>query len=367
MRKALLAAVVAALAVALSSGASSAGEGAAGISIKAPMLTLAGWQADSDNLRPVRGTIAINGLPVTGVRLRVDGYQLPFRSDRDGRFTYLVDATRLARHVVTVADATGGRTNGVALSRGAQRAMVSVSGSIDVAYAIHDLRVGRNSAGQPTVEGRIADASGTPPPTVVLYSYELVGHVVDSRGRPVVGARVSTRTVDRDYWTVSSATKADGSFESLFTASSGQGGNPVPMTLRVAVGDLLYSYLPREFVAFQRLQSASLEVRLPPRGYPMALPVPRSYPGAIYEGVVVGASVGGTVVRPVRVMWPDASGRFTLVLPRRFAGRTVSLWEDKLQLFSRVASRAGGSVDLRDWPSQLPQDAPRDVARAHLK
>jgi hypothetical protein len=182
-----------------------------------------------------------------------------------------------------------------------------------------------------------------------------------------VGARVSTRTVDRDYWTVSAATKADGSFESLFTASGAQGGNPVPMTVRVAVGDLLYSYLPREFVAFQRLQSASVEIRLPPRGYPMALPVPRSYPGAIYEGVVVGASVGGAVVRPVRVTWPDASGRFTLVLPRRFAGRTVSLWEDKLQLFSRVVPRAGGSVDLRDWPAQLPPDAPRDVARARLK
>jgi hypothetical protein len=202
---------------------------------------------------------------------------------------------------------------------------------------------------------------------VVLYSYELAGRVTDARGRPVVGARVSTRTVDRDYWTVSSPTNADGSFESLFTASSEQGGDPVPMTLRVSLGDLVYEYLPGEYVLFRRLRSARLDIRLPPRGYAIALPVPRAFRGASYEGVVLGAVVGGKVVRPLSVTWPDRTGRFKLVLPRSLAGQTASLWEANVRLFSGDVPHSGGPIALGGWPSALPADAPRDLVRVRLR
>jgi hypothetical protein len=109
-----------------------------------------------------------------------------------------------------------------------------------------------------------------------------------------------------------------------------------------------------------------MDLRLPPRGYAMVLPLPRSYPGAIYEGIVVGVAQGDVPVRAVSVTWPDAVGRFRLVLPRSLAGRKVSLWEAKLDLFSRAAAKPGGAIDLRDWPRALAPDAPRDLARVTL-
>lgn len=362
MRRALRAVLVAALAAGLSGGVSSARETAPVVSIAVPPLTLATWSAETDNLQLVHGKVTVGGRGAAGVRLRVDGYALPTQTDAQGAFAALIDATRLARHRVTVVGAAGTQ-----VSQGAERALAAAHGSIDVAYRIGSLRAGRTSAGEPTLEGRIANRDGVAPPGVALYSYELVGRLTDAHGKPVAGARVSTRTVDRDYWTVSSPTTADGSFRSLFTASSEQGGNPVPMTLRVSVGDLVYSYLSAEYVKFSRLRSARVDIQLPPAGYPIALPVPHSYPGAIYQGVVVGATAGGRVVRPVRMTWPDATGRFTIVLPRRLAGRTVSLWEGNLQLFSAVTPHAGGPLDLRDWPTAVPTDAPQDVARVRLR
>lgn len=341
--------------------------GTGGASITVPNLGLERWRASTDNLVPARGVIRMHGAAVSGVRVSVDGYALPTATSSSGGFTYLVDSTRLARHVVRVLDASKGQTGPSPLSSGAQAALRAARGSISVAYPITQLRTSRDSAGDEVIEGRLSDASGNPPPTVVLYSYELTGKVVDAQGRPVVGARVSTRTVDRDYWTVSSPTTSDGSFQSLFTASSEAGGNPVPMTIRVAIGDRLYEYLPTEYAYFQRLKSARVEIRLPPHGHPIALPVPRSYPGSIYQGAVVGASVGGVAVRPVRVTWPGKDGRFRLVLPRSLAGRTVSLWEGDMRLFSSVAARAGGSVDLRDWPTRLTADTPQGLAIVRLR
>ena len=63
-------------------------------------------------------------------------------------------------------------------------------------------------------------------------------------------------------------------YSSLFTASSEYYENPVPFTVRVSKGDLVYEFLSQEFVYFKRLASARLDIRLPPRGFAMALPRP---------------------------------------------------------------------------------------------
>jgi hypothetical protein len=310
--------------------------------------TVAAWRPETDNLVAAQGTVTTGGTPVPGARVNVDGYVLPRPTDAQGRFTYLVDATRMARHVVSIPSLPAARA------------------SITVAYPLRDLRVSRDSAGRPVVTGRIAHGPGAAPAATSLYSYELTGTVTDASGKPVAAARVSTRTLGRDYWTVSSPTDAQGRYESLFTASDAAGNDPVPFTVRVSKGDLVYQFLPQEVVQFQRLRSARMDLRLPPRGYAMVLPLPRSYPGAIYEGIVVGVAQGDVPVRAVSVTWPDAVGRFRLVLPRSLAGRKVSLWEAKLDLFSRAAAKPGGAIDLRDWPRALPADAPRDLARVTL-
>ena len=97
-----------------------------------------------------------------------------------------------------------------------------------------------------------------------------------------------------------------------------------------------------------------MDIQLPasPTGV-LPLPTATSYPGAIYQGLLVGASVGGHVVKPLAATWPDARGRFTIVLPSSTRGKTVRLWESSLQSFSTFPAAAGGRVDLRTWPRAL--------------
>lgn len=331
-----------------------------------PPAGLRTWEVASDNVVALTVRVTAAGAPVAGLRLSVDGYMLP-ATDSEGRAVYSADVTRLARHVVTVADVSSAKSGGAPLGATATAALSAMQAALTLAYPIRGLKLGRDANGNPTVSGRITYADGTPPPAVGRYTYQLTGTVTDSSGHPVADARVSTRTVDRDYWTVSSPTNAAGRYSSLFTASDEAGGNPVLFTVRVSKGDLVYEFLSAELVSFQRLRSAQMDIRLPPRAYPVALPLPHSYPGAIYEGIVVGASVGGKPVRPVSATWPDSTGRFTMTLPRALAGQPVALWEAKLDLFSVAAATPGGAIDLRNWPTVLPADAPQDLARVRLR
>lgn len=353
-----------AVAVAAATAAAALAGGGAAVSVPRAPLPLERWSAERDNLAVVGGRVAVGGAPVAGVRLRVDGYSPP-PTPRNGTFAYTADVTRLARHVVRVVDAAHATAGGRALSARARAALLRARAPIQVAYPLRDLHT-TESGGGLVLSGRIGYGDGTAPPTVALLTYELTGTVVDSHGRPVVGARVSTRTADRDFWTVSRPTDDHGRYSSFFTASSELGGDPVPFTVRVEQGDRVWSFLPGEYVMFRRLRSASMDLRLPPPGYALALPLPTSHRGAIEEGVVVGAAVDGRPVRPLAATWPDGQGRFRLVLPRALAGRRVSLWEARLDLFSRREAAAGSAIDLRDWPRTLPRDAPRDLANITL-
>jgi hypothetical protein len=323
------------------------------------------WTPETDNRTTGTGTVLLGASPVSGVRLRIDGYLLPAATSSAGRFSYRVDGTVIGRHPITVADASGASVNGRPLSAAQRDAVLAASGAATIAYPIVGLQTGRSSNGDPVVTGRVA-ANGAGLPIVGLYSYRLSGTVLDANGHPVSGAQVSTRTRDRDYWTQSPPTDRAGRFESLFTASSETGENPVGMTLRVALGNRVYSFLPDEYVWFGRLQSATMTIRLPPAGYPFVLPLARSYPGAIYRGVAVGAAIGGTPIRPVSVTWPAADGSFRIVLPRRFAGKKVALWEGSLDLFSSAPARAGRVVDLRDWPGELAPGVPQALVDVRL-
>ena len=359
--------LVAAVLLAVAGGALAGGNTQARVAIIAPpAYAVQAWSPDTDNLVRSQGTIELNGTPVSGVRVRVDNYDLPAPTDAQGHFVYLLDATLLARHVVTVTDATNGKASGQPLSSAERSQLATSLAAINVAYGVRDLKLSRDGAGHPVVSGRLVNSTGGPPPVVGLLTYQLTGTVTDANGKPVAGAQVSTRTLDRDYWTVSTMTDAQGHYSSLFTASAELPGNPVPFTVRVSKGDVVYQFLPQEFVNFQRLQSARMDVRLPPRGYAMALPRPQSYAGALYDGIVAGVTAGGKPVRPVSATWPDRSGRFQITLPKPLAGKTVAIWEGKLNLFSHAEAKPGGTIGLTDWPATLPREAPRDLVSVHL-
>jgi len=97
-----------------------------------------------------------------------------------------------------------------------------------------------------------------------------------------------------------------------------------------------------------------MDVRLPSRvGAVLPLPTSTSFEGAVYQGLLVGASAGGRVVKPLAAQWPDAQGRFRLVLPASVRGKTVRLWQSSFQAFSTFPAKPGGAVDLSTWPAAL--------------
>jgi hypothetical protein len=365
-RRAPLALTLALAGLALAAVAGASGSTTTGI-VSPPPLTLARWNPDTDNLVAAKGTVVVDGKPVAGVKIRVDNFNVPAPTNSAGEFTYDVDATLLQRHVVTVSDASQGKVAGQALGSQQQHALTASKGSVDVAYAVKELTATRNGAGDPVVSGVLRNASGFGPPPVSLLTYQLTGTVTDANGKPVTGAQVSTRTLDRDYWTVSTDTDSAGRYDSLFTASAETPGNPVPFTVRVSKGDVVYQFLPQEFIEFQRLKSATLNIQLPPTGFALAMPRPHSYQGAVYTGVVAGVTSGGANVKPVSVTWPDHAGRFSITLPKSLAGKTVSIWEARLNLFSVDQAVPGGPVYLQDWPVTLPPSVPTDLASITLK
>jgi hypothetical protein len=68
--------------------------------------------------------------------------------------------------------------------------------------------------------------------------------------------------------------------------------------------------------------------------------------------------MGGRVVVPLSESWPDAKGKFSMLLPSYVRGRTLSLFENQSQTLSRFAARPGGPVDLKSWPKQLASTVP---------
>src|SRR5207249_955400 len=183
------------------------------------------------------------------------------------------------------------------------------------------------------VTGRVTDSAGTAPPPVGLYTYRLGGTITDAAGKPVQGAVVVGRTNDRDFWTFSAPSDADGHYTSLFHASDELDEDPVPINIGVALGQTSYGGNLGTATNFKRNQSATLDIQLR-AGTAYTIAKPNSYAGAIYEGPAVGVAAGGHVVKPVAEHWPDAKGRFTMTLPASVRGKTVSFWQSQRLFFS---------------------------------
>jgi hypothetical protein len=180
---------------------------------------------------------------------------------------------------------------------------------------------------------------------------------------PRSGATVVTRTQDRDFWTFSQPSDSSGHYDSFFTASDESGADPVPLTVQVASGNISYASAFGKNVNFAALHSATMNVRLPgTTNAPLAVPTATSYAGAIYEGTLVGVSGPGGVIKPFSATWPDARGRFTLVLPGSARGKPLRVWEDYSTFFQSGAARAGGSIDTGVWPGIPPGSQPQGLA-----
>jgi hypothetical protein len=176
---------------------------------------------------------------------------------------------------------------------------------------------------------------------------------------------VITRTQDRNFWTFSSATDANGRYSSFFAASDETAADPVTLSVGVAHAGTSYGGTLGTNAPFDRLHSASLNIQLGTGGRYM-VGKPASYGGAVYQGLVVGVSGPGGVIKPVANRWPDARGRFTIVLPRSARGKTIRFWQNQRQFFTRSAARPGGAVDLSSWPTRLGPSAPGGLASLAL-
>jgi hypothetical protein len=326
-------------------------------------LVVRQWNANSNNTQNAIGHVRLGSRPVAGARLTVDGYRIPQATAKDGSFHCPVDITVARRHEVTVTSAAGATVGGRPLSAAQQSALTGLQAGFSAAYKIDGLKARRQPGGTVLVTGRVRDAGGGAPPPVVLYTYQLRGTITDASGKAVQGAIVVTRTADRDFWTFSSPTDAQGDYSSFFSASDEQGADPVPLNVQVAVGSVSYGGATGTTFNFKRLRSATMDIQLPtttPR--PLPVSAPASYAGAIYEGLVVGVNVGGHVIKPLSERWPDAHGNFSMVLPASTRGKTLRFWENRRQFFSRFTATPGGAVDLGSWPTALGPAVPLGLA-----
>jgi len=319
------------------------------------------WQADSSNVETVTGRVLWNGRPVSGAHVQVGAYLVPGATAKDGTFSVDADITVPSRRTVKVVSLKGATLDGRALSAGRQSALLAASGAFSIGYALHDLHA-RAHAGDVVVTGRVVDTSGQAPPPVHVLTYQLTGTVTDASGNPVQGAVVVTRTQDRDFWTHSSATDANGHYTSVFAASDESNENPVPLSVGVALGNLAYGGVLGTIVDFARLKSAVMNIRLG-SGTAYTVEPTTSYAGAVYSGLVVGVTVGGTIVKPLAETWPSKAGAFSMTLPASVRGHTLTFWENQRQSFSRFTARPGGPIDLRSWPAQLDSAVPTDLAK----
>src|SRR5205085_8016111 len=151
-------------------------------------------------------------------------------------------------------------------------------------------------------------------PAARLLTYQLSGTITDASGKPVQGAVVITRTQDRDFWTHSSATDANGHYTSFFAASDETDADPISLAVGVALGSVSYGGNVGTNVNFARLKSATMNIQLG-NGTQYTVQQPTSYAGAVYSGLVVGVTVGGKVVKPLAETWPSANGSFSMTLP----------------------------------------------------
>ena len=221
------------------------------------------WDANSSNVASVSGRVLLNGAPVAGAQVALDAYRIP-QVDGQGREL----PHRRRHHDPGEAHGPGRRARRTppCAGRRCQRAsavrLLAASGGFSVGYGLQGLRARVQKDGSVLVTGRLLGASSQAPPTVRLLTYQLAGTITDATGKPVQGAVVITRTQDRDFWTHSSASDANGHYTSFFAASDETNADPVILAVGVASGGISYGGTLGTNASFKRLRSAVMNIKL---------------------------------------------------------------------------------------------------------
>ena len=237
---------------------------------------------------------------------------------------------------------------------------MAASGGFSIGFALTGLHATITKSGDVLVRGKVGSAN-VAPPGVHLLTYQLRGKITDAAGQPVAGAVVITRTLDRDFWTRSDPSNAQGDYSSFFTASDETFNDPVTMSVGVAYQSSSYGGALGTNVLFARDKSSVLNIQLGAgTAYKIASPAPIS--AAIYSGLAIGVTAGGRVITPRREQWPAANGTFSMLLPSTVRGRTLEFFQSQQQIFSRYTAVPGGPIDLNYWPHTLVSNAPTGLA-----
>ncbi len=342
--------------------------GSAKILVASPVF-IGAWNPNTSNTADVVGRVMLGGQPVAGVKVEVGGWVAP-ATDKTGTFIYPADNTMPSRHIVTVASVTGATIDGHPLTASQASHLLAAKNGISVGYTVNDVSTHTGPEDSIVLSGRISFGNNLEPHPVQLYSYELTGTVTDPNGNPVKGAIVTTRTGDHKFWTFSEPSGANGHYTSFLVAADQEGDNPVPMAVAVSVGANAYTEPTTDMINFGQTTSAMLNIQLPTStGATLAKSSlnPQSLPGAFYRGLLVGVVGGkGRVIKPLSATWPDASGRFELVLPSSARGLVAKFWETDRQFFSTAVAKPGGGVNSAVYPHSLPANAPQALGTVKL-
>src|SRR5206468_11206144 len=225
-------------------------------------LVVRPWNPNSSNWAFTFGKVLLGKSPVSGARVRVDGFTLPSPTGPQGGFSYPADITDSARHEVRIVDLSRAKVRGHRPSARQQAQLKAVRAGISVGYRMTGLHAKVQSNGTVLVTGRMTNTAGVAPPPVGLYKYRMSGTITNAAGQPVQGAVVIARTNDRDFWTFSAPSDANGHYTSLFHASDELETDPVPINIGVAVGQVSYGGNLGTVANFARNRSATLDVQL---------------------------------------------------------------------------------------------------------
>jgi glucose dehydrogenase len=319
------------------------------------------WQANSSNVQTVTARVLWNNTPVVGAHVVVGLYPVPRATDKTGSFAYDLDDTVAGRHVIRVSSLAHATINGKRLTAGQKKSINRATGGFTSAFGISGLHARVRKNGSVLVTGRATDSAHNGPPGVHLLTYVLSGRVTDVQGNPVKGAIVVTRTLDRQYWTRSNPTNAQGYYSSFFPASDQSSADPVPISVGVALGNISYGGALGTNINFARLQSSVLNIQLG-NGTSYTISPPDPYVSSIQAGLTVGVTIGDKVVKPLSARWPKRNGDFSLVLPSSVRGHTVSFFENQLQVPSRFAASPGGAMDMKSYKGFIGPTVPRNLA-----